>query len=59
MVNHWSDERRGNGGKPTPSLRVVAQIKPYFVLALDSGAATVFGRGLVWLDLRSQRHPPQ
>ena len=32
-------------GKLAPSLRVAAQIGPYFVLALDGGVATAFGLG--------------
>jgi hypothetical protein len=44
-------------GKLAPSLRVAAQIGPYFVLALSGGLATVLGLGLVWPDFRSQRHP--
>ncbi|MGD0738272.1 MAG: hypothetical protein ABR957_01665 [Terracidiphilus sp.] len=41
-----------------PSLRVAAQIGPYFILALDGGPATAFGLGFVWPDFRPQRCPP-
>ena len=30
-----------------PSLRVAAQIRPYFILALDGGPATAFGLGFI------------
>jgi len=46
-------------GKLAPSLRVAAQIRPYFVLALDSGVATMVGLGLVRPDFHPQRHPPE
>jgi hypothetical protein len=32
----------------------VEKIGPYFILALDSGAATAFGLGFVWPDFLSQ-----
>jgi hypothetical protein len=55
-----------------PSLRVAAEIEPYFVVGLDWGHATAFGLrlvstprtgvrggpGIVWPNFRSQRCPP-
>ena len=34
-------------GKLAPARRVAAQIRPYFILALDGGPATAFGPGFV------------
>ena len=45
-------------GKFGPSLRAAAKIRPYFILALDGGPATIFGLGFVWPNFRGQRHPP-
>jgi hypothetical protein len=41
-----------------PSVRVAAQIGPYFVLALDLGVTKAFGLRLVWPNFRPQRCPP-
>jgi len=38
-----------------PALRVAAKKRPYFILALDCGPATIFGFGFVWPLFRSQR----
>jgi len=35
-------------GKPAPALRVAAQIRPYFILALGGGPTTAFGLGFVF-----------
>jgi len=40
-----------------PSLRVAAQIAPYFVVALDLGTTKAFGLRRVWRDFRWQRCP--
>jgi hypothetical protein len=42
-------------GKLAPALRIAAQIAPYFVVVLGSGAATTVVLRLVWRDFRSQR----
>jgi len=39
------------------SLRVAAKIRPYFIVGLESGAATFFGLRFVWPDFLSQRRP--
>jgi hypothetical protein len=41
-----------------PSLRVAAQIAPYFVVVLDGGPATTVVLRLVWRNFRPQRCPP-
>jgi len=43
-------------GKLVPSLRVEAQIGPYFVLALSGGLATVLGLGLACPELIGPIH---
>ena len=43
-------------GKLAPSLRVAAQIGPYFVLALSGGLATDLGLGLVCPELLGPIH---
>jgi 3'-phosphoadenosine 5'-phosphosulfate sulfotransferase (PAPS reductase)/FAD synthetase len=40
-----------------PSLRVAAQIGPYFVVGLDLGATKAFSLRLVWRNFRAQRCP--
>ena len=43
--------------KLAPARRVATKIRPYFVVILDCGPATVFGLRLVWPDFRPQRRP--
>lgn len=40
-----------------PSRRVAGKIRPYFIVGLESGAATFFGLRFVWPDFLSQRCP--
>jgi hypothetical protein len=41
-----------------PSLRVAVKIRPYFIVGLEGGPATVFGLRFVWPDFSSQRCAP-
>jgi hypothetical protein len=40
-----------------PSRRVAGKIRPYFIVGLESGAATFFGLRFVWPDFLAQRRP--